>query len=144
MAVFSTSFTLRDAYGRRSNKRWYQNAADHATAVTQAAAFSTALAAITGMQIERYVIGNEVNPGDSVAAGSNKDEGFTFSMDLGGGKTGALKVPGPVKTAVNADGSIDLTDTDVAAFLALFTGPGPWTISDQEQPQAVIKGVLDS
>lgn len=144
MPVYFTNLGLLDAYGRRSVKRFKQNAADYATALTQAADLIVDFAAISLMRVEKYTVGQEIAPSDSVGSGANKDEGLTFAMDLGDGKRGVLKIPGPDKSVVNIDGTVDLTDGLVTALMANFTGPGPWTISDLEQPIAVISGKLDS
>jgi hypothetical protein len=80
-------------------------------------------------------------------AGSNIDVGATFQGELGGGdgKKGILRIPGFPLAKVGGDGSIDLEDADVAAYLDLFGTPpnNKFRISDGEYVAAWLRGTLD-
>jgi hypothetical protein len=45
---------------------------------------------------------------------------------------------------VNDDGSIQISDADVAAYFDLFKAAGPFTLSDGQKITEVIKGALDT
>ena len=44
---------------------------------------------------------------------------------------------------VNPDGTLDLTDADLAAYLAMFEEDADFFLSDGEQIETWIKGTLD-
>jgi hypothetical protein len=115
--------------------------------IAAAAAISTALEAVTDLAMIRadWIV-RAVDAGFAVTAGANVDVGGTVSGLLhdGNGKKGSLKIPGLKAEFVNPDGTIDLEDSDVAAYLALFEEDGGIAyISDGEQVDSWIKGALD-
>lgn len=77
------------------------------------------------------------------AAGSNVDLGATFRGRGSDGDIKVLKIPGFPQSKVGANGSIDLTDGDVAALLALWEAAGPFTLSDGETVDEWISGSRD-
>lgn len=143
MPTYDVNVSGVDAFNGPFNKRFQVSAIDYPTALSDAAAMITDLQALILGGITKYTVATVVNVGESPAAGANRDEGLTFSMDLGNGKSAALKVPAPDKSVVNSDRTVDLSNALVSDFLDNWIG-GPFLISDGETAVAAIKGVLDS
>lgn len=143
MALFPLSVALVDAYGRPATKRYDVNAADHAAALVVAAAFMADLAGITELRILSYVVGERVTYSDSVDAGANKDEGATLSVRTADNEKATVKIPGPINAIFNADGSVDLTDGAVTAFVANYLS-GDIRVDDGEVVTEIISGRLDT
>jgi hypothetical protein len=78
-------------------------------------------------------------------AGANVDVGATFVgwAEATPGKKIATKLPGVKLAKVDANGNIDLTDADIAAFLANYADAGDFWISDGENVADWIAGTLD-
>jgi hypothetical protein len=147
MAYDKLSLTLADAYGRTTKRVVEIGSEDtRAEMVAAAAAFSALLEAVTDLQLVRadWIV-QAVDAGFEVTSGANVDVGGTVSGFLtdGNGKKGSLKIPGIKAALVQADGSLDLTDEDLAAYLAQFEALGNCYISDGESVASWIKGVLD-
>jgi hypothetical protein len=141
--------TLRDDYGRETTKRIelveqvlladYQTLADAVTG---------ALAPITDLGVVRcdLVIEDFSSLGSIIASGANVDVGATFTGELvgGGNKKASHKVPGITASFVGADGTIDITATEIAAYLALFEQSSDQALlSDGEQIEDWLRGKLD-
>ena len=145
MPVYEVSFEMVDAYGRSASKRFESvDLLDEATALASAAALATALANLTELDILAYSVGQRIVYTDTPDAGANRDEGVTFTMRKLDNFKGSIKVPGPVNSIFNADGSVDLTDAIVTGFINSFLSGADWTFSDGEQASAIIKGELDA
>jgi hypothetical protein len=142
MAIFPVTFSLVDAYGRAASKRFDINAASHGDAVTAAGAFATDLAGITELRILSYVVGERVTYTDTVDAGANRDEGVTLSVRTADNEKAVIKVPGPVNSIFNTDGSVDTTDGAVTAFVANYLA-GTVLVDDGETVTELIGGRLD-
>lgn len=142
MATFYVTAFYRDAYTRKGTKRFQLEVVDHAAALTRAASLVGALANIMEAEIVKYTVWQEVAYSDTLDAGANKDEGATFSCDLGAGKEAALKIPSPLHSIRNADGSIDLLDAAVTGLESEFLS-GEVLISDGEVVLDFLKGTLD-
>lgn len=142
------SLTLVDAYGRQTTMRREMQAqlllADYQFEIAD---FVSKLEAVSDLGVVRadFVqtgVGSQVE----VTAGANVDVGATFSGWIEGipGKKASTKIPGIKASKVNPDGTVDLTDADVAAFLALYSDdPGDFFISDGENVDDWIRGALD-
>jgi len=147
MAYDLLSLTMQDSYGRQT-RRIIEVAVQTTVAemITAAGVLSTALEAVTDLQLIRadWIV-RAVDAGFAAQAGSNVDVGGTVSGLLtdGNGKKGSLKIPGIKAALVNTDGTIKLEDTDMAAYLALFEAAGGSFISDGETVASWIKGTLD-
>jgi hypothetical protein len=142
MAIFPVSFSLVDAYGRPATKRFDVDAVDHAAAMTAAGAFAADLAGITELRILSYVVGERVTYTDTADAGANRDEGVTLSVRTADNEKAVIKVPGPVNAIFNPDGSVDLTDGAVTAFIANYLA-GTVLVDDGETVTELISGRLD-
>ena len=135
---------------KRTTTRRFQLVEDEtpADAVTDIGTFITALKAVTECGVIRAQLLVPVDPTPTTGgAGSNIDAGATVSGWVNEYlKKASLKWPNPDATARKGDGSIDLDDNDVKAFLGLFENDdGICQLSDGEQIAAGkwIKGKLD-
>jgi hypothetical protein len=81
------------------------------------------------------------------ASGANVDTGATFvgyGTGEDAGKKLTTKVPGIALSFVDANGLIDVTQTEIAAYLANYTGATfQWKISDGEKVGEWLIGSLD-
>lgn len=144
MAFFIT-INLVDAYKRKTTKTFQLTAADAATAAVDAVEVNTKFLATTGLGQTKYKVWSDTVNAVAADAGSNKDEGVTISGTNQNAEGVPLKIPAPLKANyVNPDGSVDLTDVDLAAFLALFNAGGKITISDGDTVDNWEKGTLDT
>lgn len=141
---FKLTVKMEDAYTRRTTRRWDVEALDFATALAGVPAHLTALANLSECKILSYTLGQETSYADTVDAGANVDEGVTFSVSIAGSpeKRASQKVPAPVKTIFNSDGSVDLTNGLVTAYAANFLS-GLILVSDGEVVGAFESGRLD-
>lgn len=142
MPIYPVNVSGIDAYNGSFSKRFEVESLDYATALTDAAAMIADLETLCAGAVLTYTVATKVEEDETPEALSNRDEGLTFTMDLGAGKKATLKLPAPVKTSVQPDRSVDLTNAAVVAFLAHWIA-GPFKISDGEEAVGVIKGVLD-
>lgn len=142
MPTYQVNVTGRDAFNGTFQKRFEVVSLDHATALTDAAAMITDLQALCAGGILKYTVAEVVFVNETPGAGSNRDEGLTFALDLGNGKRAVLKVPAPEKSVVQASRAVDLSDVLVTNFLDNFIN-GPFVISDGETAVGVLTGVLD-
>jgi len=150
MTKFQLSVTLEDAYTRKTRKRYETEDISGADVgaefiVARAAAVSlvTNLAALSEADILYWSLQEEVTYTDTPDAGANIDEGITLVASKADNKNGILKVPAPVASVINADGTIDLTDALVTAYVAEFQAGGEFTFSDGEKVIALVSGRLD-
>lgn len=143
MAITAT-LNLRDSFGRLTRKKVETTDTVLATAITHVNAYATALDALTDLALESIeyhavdLTGNFTGEEDS-----NVDTGATFKLRLTDGSFASYKIPGFVLSKVNASGSVDPADSDVAALVALFASGGSLRVSDGESVDAVIFGALD-
>ena len=143
MAQFFVTYSLQDAYQRRSRKRIELDVLDHTAALARALSFADDLASITGAEILKYDVSQEVAYTDAATGGSNLDAGATLSFLIDTqGKKAAFKVPAVEASVVNADGTIDLTDANILAFEAEMVST-EIKISDGEVPLDLVSGKLD-
>jgi hypothetical protein len=143
MAI-SATLNLRDAFGRLTKKKVETTDTVLATAITHIAAYATALDALTDLALESV----EYHSVDTSAAftgetDSNVDTGATFKLKLADASFASYKIPGIKLSKVNAAGSIDPADTDVAALFALFATGANLRVSDGEAVDSVIFAALD-
>jgi hypothetical protein len=147
---YRITYVFRDAYGRKTRKLLETEVisdvdlpTEFNTAAGYAAAMATALANLSEAELLWYTIAYEVVYADTVDAGANVDEGVTFVCEKGDGKNGVIKVAAPINAIFNVDGSVDLTDGVVTAFLNQFLVGGGFTFSDGENVTQILSGRLD-
>lgn len=142
MPNFDVTFSLVDGYGRSHSKRFTTVAADVATAITQAGTFATLLMGVTESRVLAHTVQARTVVVDTVTAGANKDEGVTISVRTQDNEKAVIKIPSPLNAMLNTDGSVNLADVNLTAFLASFTS-GDWLIDDGEVVTEIISGRLD-
>jgi hypothetical protein len=98
-----------------------------------------------GLIAADFSVTGEESPTDP-AAGANVDVGATFvgyGVGENAGRKIVTKVPGIKAAYVDAQGGIDVTQADVAAYLDEFIETGDWFLSDGEEVSEWIAGTLD-
>jgi len=135
--------TMVDDYGRSLTKGFETDAATIANAITYTEAGLTALHAISdaGWQKQDYL--SAATTTQAPGAGANRDVGATLRVTLNNGKNYALKIPMPAAGIVNPDGSIDIGDADLLAYVALFEVGGHLRVSEGNYVTALLSGALD-
>jgi len=139
--------TLEDSFGRLTSIRREMQA--HALLVeyqVEIDNFVAAFALVSDLAVVRAdFVQTGLDSTQAVTAGANVDVGATFSgwIEDVDGKKASTKIPGIKLAKVNADGTIDVTETDIAAFLAMYADAGDFLISDGENVADWIKGSLD-
>lgn len=150
MTVFTLSVTLKDIYSRATRKRFETEdiseidlGVEYMAAEAFATSLMTALANISEAEIMYFNLGREVVYTDTPDAGSNIDEGMTASALKLDNKLTTIKVPAPVATIFNLDGTLDLVDGIVTAYTNHFLVGGGFTLSDGENITKLVSGSLD-
>lgn len=141
------SMTYVDEYGR-TTKRAIEVEPQATLAEYEAimTAFVAAVTPMTDLGLLRIdLVLDTLVSGFAVTADANVDVGATFTGFItdGDGKKASHKVPGIKASLVSADGSIDVANETVAAYLAQFLAAGPFKISDGETVASWIRGILD-
>jgi hypothetical protein len=151
MTQFYATFLMGDDYGRRTRKTYQTEdfsgidaGADFLSAQAAAQALQADLSAVSELDVLSFQIRYEETVTDTVTTGANVDEGATLVVSkVGSTKRANLKVPGPVAGVRNADGTINITATEITNFIANFQAAGDFLISDGEVLDDVISGRLD-
>jgi len=145
MPEYNVTIDLQDAFGRKGRKI-VQTRADmpnHADAVTAASAFVSDLADLTELEVIAFSVGLRTVYTDTPDAQANIDEGATFVVNKTDNYRAVHRIPGPVDSIKNQDGTIDVTDALVLTYFGNFLVGGDFTLSDGENIDAVLKGTLD-
>jgi len=142
MAI-SCRITMVDDYGRSLTKGVETVDTVLATAITHVGAYLTALNAVSdgGWQKQDYLSAGVVT--QAPGTGANRDVGATLRVSLDNGKNYAFRIPMPKAGIINADGSIDIADSDVLALIALFESSGYLRVSEGNYVTGVLGGSLD-
>ncbi len=148
MPEYQVGVEMADDYGRVMRKSFntISTMATHIAAVTAAAGLMVDLEALTEARVIAYTVALRTIESDTVTAGANKDEGITLSVRKEDGFKDTIKVPAPLNSVINADGTVDIADALVTNFYDNFeTGGGEFTFSDGEQAESggLISGRLD-
>lgn len=143
MPIFPMTVSMVDAYGRSVSKRFDLDETDYAAALSLAGDFIDDLAALTEARILSYTLATKVVYNDVVTAGANRDEGITFSVRTEDNEKAVIKVPAPINSVINSDGTVDLLDSAVAAFAANYLN-GQVLVDDGEVVTEFISGRLDT
>lgn len=142
MATFEATVTMQDAYARSTTKRYQVEAVDIAAAITAFTDYLGDLATLSELDVVKYKVSTEATFADTVTAGANVDEGATFSFQKTDGDKVAVKVPGPVASVRQPDGSINIAAVAVTDWAAHFLS-GSILVSDGEVATALLSGKLD-
>ena len=146
---FELTVSLVDNGGNVSTLSYELVAADHATAVTDSAIIVAALVAITNAVVSGYAIRTKMSENAFAypAAGIENEDKASISVLLDGlgNKKANVKVPAPVIgifTAASGAGAnvIDISDTDLLTYLAIFESDGECKISDGQTMDKALTG----
>lgn len=144
MAFYKVSIELTDAANRKARKVYEtQDLVDVAAANTAAAGLVTDLEAVTGAKVLAYTVSERTVVTDSVTSGANVDEGLTISGYKADNYQTVVRVPAPETATWLADGTVDMSNADVQAYLGNFQSTGDFTVSDGEVIDSWIGGKLD-
>lgn len=137
--------TLKDAFGRSTTKRFEAEAATVANAQTYTDALLAALALVSDLGHVKAVFEVPLTITVPVAAvtGANVDVGATLHTTLASAKGYGLKIPSVKLSLIESDGRVDIADTDVVDYVAMFLSSGHWNVSDGEHIVSVVSGELD-
>jgi len=141
--AFEITFTLQDAYARRTTRRYANDRTLLADASTDVTAMIGYLEALSNCAVVKVVIGAPTTYATSPAAGANVDAGATIHVRLDNGKLYPLHIPAVDTTIINADGSMDIADAIVTNFTGAFGSGAHWTVSEGNTVDAVESGELD-
>jgi hypothetical protein len=129
--LFDITFTLLDAYGRTTTRRFGNNRALLADALTDSAAMLALLEAVSLSAVSKYSIAQvSAVASPSPEAGANNDAGATIHCRMENAKLVGLKVPAIDPAIVEADGTVLVTNEDVAALVGAFATGEHWRISE--------------
>lgn len=145
MPIFNLYVELQDSMGRKGSKR-YESAetVDFATAKTNALALVADLAALTEMRVLAYTVSERTVYTDGEDVGANKDEGLTLVVEKTDNYRSVLRVPAPIQSVRNSDGTANIAATEIAAYFANFIdGANLWSLSDGEFATTLISGSVD-
>ena len=138
--------SLIDVMGRVTTARIEIQGLDAASILAAAASVVGQLDACSKLGVTKAVVQFPLSGvASAAAAGSNTDVGGKAKgvSDVDG-DTVNLRLPDPIDLAVNADGTIDLAETAMAAYIANYETGGDAYLSDGEQVTSWRFGVLDA
>jgi hypothetical protein len=138
-----TKLTLRDAYNRYGSKSFQGTSTTVVGAQADAAALAVDLDAVSLAATVKTRVAVDELIASVPQAGANIDAGGTLHCRLDNGKLYGLKIPAINPSIVNADGSIDISDPLVTAFVAHFQTGGEYTVSEGNLITVVEYGELD-
>jgi hypothetical protein len=162
MALTSEGFelvvVLQGSSKATSTFRGKLSSADYATAVTDANSVLTALLGMTDAKIKRYTIAERFTEDAFTAPlGVQVTDQIVLSGDIDGepDKSCQVRIPGVARSAAAVDGRllaetgananiVDLSESLVTTFWALYQTGGPLLISDGEKANSLLAGKLVS
>jgi hypothetical protein len=141
------SIQMRDSMGRTTTRVYgLTEVTTIGDAETDAAALAALLDATSELGLNKVTLLWDCDVAATApTAGSNVDEGGTVSGWVEVYKKKAsLKVPAPIAAARVSDGTLLLSQADLAAFIAQFVvTTGTASVSDGDTFASFIKGVVD-
>jgi len=145
MAEYKAGLSLVDAFGRVTTRSFIFSVADYAAGVALMSQFAGLYQDVTELHLFETRLIDENAVGGSPVAGSNVDAGMSISAQLvTANKKANIQIPAPVAAVINADGTIDIAGTEMAALLAAYTqATNKVTASDGEFVTSWLKGTLD-
>lgn len=145
MVDYKAGISLVDDFGRVTTRSFIFSVADYAAGVALMTQFSGLYQACTELHLFETRLIDENAVGGSPISGANVDAGMSISAQLAtANKKANIQIPAPVAAVIDADGSIDIAGTEMAALLAAYTqATNKVTASDGEFVTAWIRGTLD-
>lgn len=144
MAIYVLKYDFLDQDGRETSRQLLADAADETALLAAASTMHTSLLTLSKCAVPTYSYTQVVAPGGSPGSGSNIDAGATFRFNTTLPINPTFNLPDPEEAIKAGSGVIDLTNVDVAAWIALFTS-GPWRLNRNvpTQPSGVLSAKLD-
>lgn len=144
MADYVVRFKIQDEQGRTTNREILFDAADEAALIAAAALYETDYQALMKSAIVEYTYSRTVDVGNSPAAGSNIDAGFTVRWDTPLVVNPTTAVPDPVEAIKDGQGGIDIADILMTDWFANYD-PGSTRVNINAfvQPTAILSATLD-
>lgn len=142
--AFTISITYVDDYGRTSTRRYENTRTTISDAAADAAALIAAYGAIGDLGVAKFEISQMTPQSVSPGSGANLDTGGTVHAVLENARQYAAHIPGIKAAVVNPDGSLDLGDSDLLAYLALFETAGHFRVSEGNYFVTYRYGELDT
>ena len=141
--AFDVTFTLQDAYARRTTRRYTNTRTLLADCQSDAATMLATLEALSKCAVVKVEIGIPTTYATSPESQANVDAGATIHARLNNGKLAPVRIPAIDPAKLNADGSVKLDDTDVDALATAMGSGGHWTISEGNTVTRFESGELD-
>ena len=147
VASWHATVTLKDSGNNSSTKVYALRGTDYATCSAEIASILAALTAVTDAEVARYALRQQWDE-DALtlpAAAQVENQALLNILLDGGLKEQAIYIPAPVTgifVAATGDGAnvVDVTDTDLLAYVALFESTGEAYISDGEDADRILNG----
>jgi hypothetical protein len=140
---FEVTFTLQDAYSRRTTRRMTNTRADIADAQTDVTAMIATLEALSNAAVVKTAIAVVATYATSPEEYANLDAGATLHGRLNNGKLYPIHIPAIEVAKVNEDGSLDLADEDIVELETAMGSAGHWQISEGNTIANFESGELD-
>lgn len=141
--AFEVGLQMVDDYGRTTTRRYSVTDALMADALTSVGGLITNFLAVSDLGTMKHDIALRTVASNAATAGANKDVGGTLHCVLDNAKMYPLKIPGIKDTMLNPDGSIDLADAAIIAYIANFLTGGKFRVSEGNYVTEVLYGELD-
>lgn len=144
MAIYEVTYRYLDEQGRSTTRLAIADAADEAALLAAAATHSLVLDDLSQCAVVEYDYRRRVATGLTPQAGSNIDPGMTFTWASTLAIDPTSQLPDPIEAAKDGTGGVDLSNAQVAAYVAAYTG-GIWRLNrnNPTQPAAVTKATID-
>lgn len=145
MGLWKLGMSLVDDFARVTTRSFILEAADYAAAAALVTQFAGLYQDVTELHLFETRLVDEGVIAGSPVSGANVDAGMSITAQLEtANKKASIQIPAPVAAVINADGTIDVAGTEMAALLAAYTQATNYvTASDGEVVDSFIKGVLD-
>jgi len=141
--AFEVGLTLVDDYARTTTRRFTNTATLVADALTQVGAFITLLLAVSDAGTVKHEITTRTVASNAADSGANKDVGGTIHCRLDNGKVYPLHIPCIKAAMLNPDGTIDIADAAITAYVDEFMTGGHFTVSEGNLIDEILYGELD-
>ncbi len=147
VASWHMSVSLKDSGGNTAVKRYELRGSDYATCSAEIATILAALSAVTTAEVAGYSLSQRwTEDAFSYPTGSEIENQALLNIMLDGGlKTATVYIPSPTDgcfMSATGDGRniVDVADTDVLAYVALFESGGEAYLSDGEDADSLMNG----
>jgi hypothetical protein len=140
---FEVGIEMVDDYGRTTSRRFTVTDALMADALTSVGGLITDFLDVSDLGTMKHDIALRTVATNAAQTGANKDVGGTLHCVLDNAKMYPLKIPGIKDTMLNPDGSIDIADAAIIAYVANFLTGGKFRVSEGNYVTEILYGELD-